>query len=145
MSTGNEEHITCTDELNNLNITCIEIVDKCASCGKEGSDMNICNKCKDAKYCNAACKKKHRSKHKKKCEKRAAEIQAALHDVELFKRPPQKEDCPICMLPLPSLSTGSKYSSCCGKIICGGCVLAVALRDKDEKKCQFCRTPAPNE
>ena len=124
MSTGNEEHITCTDELNNLNITCIEIVDKCASCGKEGSDMNICNKCKDAKYCNAACKKKHRSKHKKKCEKRAAEIQAALHDVELFKRPPQKEDCPICMLPLPSLSTGSKYSSCCGKIICGGCVLA---------------------
>ena len=39
----------------------------CAACGKEGnsSDMNTCNKCKMVKYCNAACKKKHRSKHKK--------------------------------------------------------------------------------
>ena len=39
----------------------------CASCGKEGNsdDMNTCNKCQSVKYCNAACKKKHRSKHKK--------------------------------------------------------------------------------
>ena len=37
----------------------------CANCGKEGSNLNICNKCKEATYCNAACKKKHRSKHKK--------------------------------------------------------------------------------
>ena len=43
-------------------------VSVCANCGKEGSsdNMNICNKCKKAKYCNAACKKKHRHKHKKK-------------------------------------------------------------------------------
>jgi len=48
----------------------------CVWCGKEGngSDMNTCNKCKSVKYCNAACKKKHRSKHKKVCERRAAEI-----------------------------------------------------------------------
>ena len=108
-----EQHITCTEELNNLHITCTEI-DKCACCGKEGSDLNICNKCKDAKYCNAACKKKHRSRHKKKCERRVAE----LHDIELFKQPAPKEDCPICMLPLPSLDTGSKYNACCGKEIC---------------------------
>jgi hypothetical protein len=39
----------------------------CANCGKEGDDVNnICNKCKQVKYCNAACKKKHRHKHKKK-------------------------------------------------------------------------------
>jgi len=40
---------------------------KCANCGKEGNsdDMNICNKCKSVKYCNAPCKKKHRTKHKK--------------------------------------------------------------------------------
>ena len=41
-------------------------VSVCANCGKEGS--NICNKCKQVKYCNAACKKKHRHKHKKECE-----------------------------------------------------------------------------
>ena len=33
----------------------------CANCHKEGSDdMNTCNKCNMVKYCNAACKKKHR-------------------------------------------------------------------------------------
>jgi len=48
----------------------------CANCGKEGNsaDMNICNKCKEVKYCNAACKKKHRKKHKKACERRVAEL-----------------------------------------------------------------------
>ena len=41
----------------------------CANCGKEGDDIkNICNKCKKATYCNAACKKKHRHKHKNDCE-----------------------------------------------------------------------------
>ena len=60
-----EKHITCTDDMNNMHITCTEEVDVCACCGKEGSDLNICNKCQMVKYCNAACKKKHRSKHKK--------------------------------------------------------------------------------
>ena len=48
----------------------IVVLSVCASCGKEGSsdNMNTCNKCKQVKYCNAACKKKHRSKHKKQCE-----------------------------------------------------------------------------
>ena len=61
----------------------------CANCGKEGSGVNnTCNKCKAVKYCNAACKKKHRHKHKEECEKivkRAAEMQAVLHDEKLFK------------------------------------------------------------
>ena len=67
----------------------------CAACGKE-DPTNTCNKCKMVKYCNAACKKKHRSKHKKACERRAAE----LHDAELFKEHPPRDDCPICFLPL---------------------------------------------
>ena len=132
------EHTTCTNELKNMQIKCTEEeVDACASCGKEGSNLNICNKCKDAKYCNAACKKKHRSKHKKKCERRVAE----LHDIELFKQPLTREDCPICMLPLSLLHTGRKYYSCCGKIICSGCIHAISLRDKEEK-CPFCRAPS---
>ena len=112
----------------------------CANCGKEGNDhdMNTCSKCKMVKYCNAACKKKHRSKHKKKCERRVAE----LRDEALFKQPPPREDCPICFQLLPILNTGRGYYSCCGKTICSGCIHAVALRD-DEEKCPFCRTPAP--
>jgi hypothetical protein len=47
------------------------------------------------------------------------------------------------MLPLPSLHTGSKYKSCCGKLICSGCIHAVAIRDRKERKCPFCRVPSP--
>ena len=39
----------------------------CENCGWEGSNLNICNKCKG---CNAAFKKNHRSKHKRECERR---------------------------------------------------------------------------
>jgi len=93
-SSKREEYTPC--EQNNVdNITeaiesvaILNDVSKCASCGKEGnSDMNTCNKCKMVKYCNAACKKKHRKKHKKACEKRVAE----LHDEKLFKEPPPPE------------------------------------------------------
>ena len=127
--------------MKNMNITCTEEeVDVCACCGKVGSDLNICNKCKGVKYCNAACKKKHRSKHKKKCERRLAE----LHDIELFKQPLPREDCPICFLLLPLVDSGSKYKACCGKLICSGCIHAVRLRDNGVGLCPFCRTPAPD-
>ena len=117
--------------------------DVCANCGKEGNDINnICNKCKQVKYCNAACKKKHRQKHKKDCERTVAK----LYDIELFKEPPpQYGDCPICFLRLPALCTGSRYMSCCGKVICSGCYYAPVYDNQGniiaEKKCPFCRTP----
>jgi len=115
----------------------------CANCGKEGSEVtNTCNKCKSVMYCNAACKKRHRHKHKKACERRVAE----LHDEKLFKLPPPKEDCPICMIRLPSLVTGRTYKSCCGKVICCGCDYAVQTRAVKEEDdiCPFCRTPPPS-
>ena len=117
----------------------------CANCGKEGSDVtNTCNKCKSVMYCNAACKKKHRHKHKKQCERRVAE----LHDESLFKQPPPLEDCPICFIRLPYLGTGRTYMSCCGKMICSGCIYA-PVRDHEgniiaDKTCPFCRAPTPN-
>ena len=124
----------------------------CANCGKEGDDINnTCNKCKMVKYCNAACKKKHRHKHKKDCEeyqRLAAEHAAELHDKELFKQPPPEHgDCQICFIQLPSLNTGHKYQTCCGKTICSGCVHAPLYDDLgnevDNEKCPFCRTPHP--
>ena len=114
----------------------------CANCGKQGTDItNTCNKCNSVKYCNAACKKKHRHKHKKECERKVAE----LHDEKLFKQPPQlKEDCPICFLNMSCLISAQMYMSCCGKDICCGCIHASEARDKNKKStlCPFCRTPA---
>jgi len=126
-------------------------VSKCANCGKDGAS-NTCNKCKQVKYCNAACKKRHRHKHKKDCEehlRHAAELHeeelrraAELHDVELFKQPPPLlEDCPICFQRLPYVGTGRKYQSCCGKIICSGCIYAVEFIDA---LCPFCRENMPS-
>ena len=137
-------------KLQNMSTNDNNSVSVCANCNKEGAN-NLCNKCKMAKYCNAACKKKHRHKHKKDCEEHvrlAAEHAAKLHDEELFKvPPPQYGDCPICFLRLPRIRTGSCYQSCCGKTICSGCVYAPVYDDQgnkvDNTKCPFCRTPQP--
>ena len=119
-------------------------IELCANCGKEGRNLNICNKCKEATYCNAACKKKHRSKHKKQCERRVAE----LHDEELFRElPPEHGDCPICFIWLPTMNSGRRYYACCGKMICSGCCNADVYDNHSniivDKKCPFCRTPDP--
>ena len=115
--------------------------DMCANCGKgeeESAALKNCVACKMVKYCSRDCQKAHRSQHKKECRKRAAE----LRDEALFKQPPLAEDCPICFLRLPLLETGYRYQSCCGKIICSGCIHAVDKMDR-EQKCSFCRTEAP--
>ena len=114
----------------------------CANCGKGeesvSGDLKACTACKMIKYCNRDCQIAHRPQHKKACKKRAAE----LHDIKLFKQPPTKGDCDICMLLLPPLDTGSKYKGCCGKMICSGCSHAVAKRD-GVGLCPFCRSPRP--
>ena len=118
------------------------ILTTCANCGKgeeSVGDLKACTACKLVKYCNRDCQVAHRSLHKKACKKRAAE----LHDIKLFKQPPPPEDCPICMLPLPTLLSGWKYKSCCGKRICSGCIIAVRIRDSIGL-CPFCRTPTPS-
>ena len=131
-------------ELSSLNIgnnDSEETITICANCGKEGGgdNMNSCNKCDLVKYCNVACKKKHKSKHKKKCEKRAAE----LFDEKLFEEPPPPEECPICMLPLPYENNTVTFKSCCGKLICSGCIHVMReTGSKNMKLCPFCKTPS---
>jgi len=156
---------SCKDGASKSNDDVCEVVDKlekiktaednnvsiCANCGKEGSSdeiNNTCNKCQQVMYCNAACKKKHRHKHKKDCEEHvrlATERAAKLYDEKLFKQPPPKEDCPICFIRLPSLSSGSRFYSCCGKTICSGCIHATVYDDQgnevENEKCAFCRAP----
>ena len=148
-NTANAKECTSCEQSSNLdNIT--EGIDSavlnnvmfaCASCGKEGNseDMNTCNKCKSVKYCNAACKKKHRTKHEKACERRVAE----LYDEALFKDPPPREECPICLLPMPIHADQSVFKSCCGKTICNGCICAMKMSEGKDL-CAFCRMPPPS-
>jgi len=142
MASSKKECTSCDQNDNIDNITkgidsmaLLTDMSKCASCGKEGNggDMNTCNKCKSVKYCNAACKKKHRKKHKKACERRVAE----LHDEKLFKDV-EPEECPICML--PHQTGASTFATCCGKRICNGCTLAMVMSEGKDI-CPFCRTP----
>jgi len=110
----------------------------CANCGKgeeESCNLKYCSACKLVKYCSVLCQKVHRPMHKKECKKRAAE----LHDIDLFKQPPLREDCPIFMIPLPFLHEGSSHHACCGAQICNGCIHAVVFKTDGEVGCPFCR------
>ena len=119
----------------------------CANCGKgeeSVGDLKACTACKMVKYCNRNCQIAHRPQHKKDCKKRAAE----LYDEQLFRKPPPREECPICMLPLPLDAGEMLFKACCGKTICMGCIYAMAIEDiKKGKKeeelgmCAFCRSP----
>jgi len=67
-------------------------------------------------------------------------------DEKLFAHPPPKEDCGICMLPMPYASGVSEvritYMPCCGKVLCEGCVVESEIQmEKGNMKrlCAFCR------
>ena len=117
----------------------------CANCGKgeeSSGDLKACTACKLVKYCNRECQIAHRPQHKKACKKRAAE----LHDEALFKEPPPPEECPICFLPSPLDGGQRTFKSCCGKIICDGCIDAMDEEAHGRGKiglCAFCRVPTP--
>jgi len=74
-------------------------------------------------------------------------------DDKLFADPPPKEECPICLQPIPharDVSAGGitgvdcLYQACCGKILCFGCVVAANEEMKKgnmKRLCPFCRKP----
>jgi len=126
--------IVCTDDNNE------DVSNKCANCGREGNDVvNTCNKCKMVKYCNAVCKKRHRSKHKKNCI-------GGISDETLFDNPPPKKECDLCTLPMFYSEEvdgviQSYHHLCCGNIICYGCAIQLLhkISNGDEECCPFCR------
>jgi len=71
-----------------------------------------------------------------------------ISDNELFKDPPPKEDCSICMQPMPHFSgmcgVETAYMPCCGKTICSGCMHAAREEMKKgamKPLCLYCRVP----
>ena len=132
-SIGNDDSTQGIDSINVNNNNSTISVSACANCGKgeeESVKLKSCTACKLVKYCSRDCQIAHRSQHKKECRRRAAE----LYDAKLFKQPPQKDDCPICFIRLPSLdSTGWRYMTCCGKVICSGCFMHLFMITKAMK------------
>ena len=91
-----------------------------------------------------------------------AKGQEETKDIDLFADPPPKEVCPICLHPHSLDGVCGKDSfvveSCCGHIICRGCIYASHLatekinrRKKENKEpllthsCAFCREPVPTD
>ena len=97
----------------------------CANCGKgeESSDsLKKCGTCKMVTYCMLSVKKPTGHNMKKECRKHVAK----LHNDALFTQPPPLDECPICFLRVPILNLGKRYQTCCGKVICSGCIHAGA-------------------
>jgi tetratricopeptide (TPR) repeat protein len=116
----------------------------CAACGTAAVDDVTLKKCACnlVKYCSVDCQKNHRSRHKKACKKRLAEM----HDKQLFEQPDISHmgECPICCLPLSIDPRKSNLMPCCCKVICNGCSYANKKREIEaglEHICAFCREP----
>ena len=117
----------------------------CGSCRRVGADLKTCTACRTVHYCDVSCQKAHRKAHKKRCK----EIAHTKEVMEEFKANPMTEECPICMMRLPLLASEYVYQSCCGMVICDGCIVAsqkaqgLDLTDGDVP-CAFCRRRVPS-
>jgi len=76
-----------------------------------------------------------------------AAAQEETADIDLFAPIAEREECPICMIPLPLKQGEVTFMSCCGKEICSGCTFKDVKNDRKngipqhEQKCAFCRQP----
>ena len=66
-------------------------------------------------------------------------------DATLFKLPQRLDNCPICHIQLPYLSSGKVYMSCCGRVICRGCIHTIQEESDDfGSLCFLCKVPMPD-
>jgi hypothetical protein len=131
----NDQNSTLEDDVCELALHNSTDNNVCANCGKEGSDINnICNKCKIVKYCNAACKKRQRHKHKEECEEhvRLATLRNITKNSDLLlrnmiknysKNHHQKKIVQFVSYVYRHIIWEVYYILfiCCGKVICSGC------------------------
>ena len=60
-----------------------------------------------------------------------------------------REECPLCMIPISIKPKETIFKHCCGKHICVGCSVAQSMNDlknrvpDHKKKCAFCRQQSP--
>jgi len=95
-------------------------------------------------------KKIEQSKDKEDCSEIVSDILGRLdisnNDELLFRDPPPRKECPICMLPMPHANglcgVHHAYNPCCGKLLCRGCSNEM-MQGNMKLCCAFCRTPLP--
>ena len=106
--------------------------------------LKKCTACLLVKYCSVDCQRAHRSKHKKECKRRAAELMDELLYGQGRERP-EGDFCLICTLPIPlPMGDHSLFNVCCMKLVCDGCSVEATRRGMGET-CEFCRTPVPKD
>jgi len=73
-------------------------------------------------------------------------------NIDLFAPIQEREECPICMLPLSMKHDETTFLSCCGKQICCGCIYRSMINDlkngvkrHEVAKCAFCRIVSPKK
>ena len=59
-------------------------------------------------------------------------------DIDLFAPIAEREECPICLIPLPIKDNEIVFMPCCGKSLCAGCSYK---RMETDHNCAFCRQP----
>ena len=79
-----------------------------------------------------------------------ATAQEETKDIDLFAPIAEREECQICMIPIPLDDKEITFMACCGKSICTGCIhrnwMNGAKNGKprqEVQKCSFCRQPPP--
>jgi len=71
-------------------------------------------------------------------------------NIDLFAPIPEREECPICMIPFSFETQWDVFNTCCGKRVCKGCILKKMFNDEidgtpqHEQKCAFCRRVIQN-
>ena len=144
----------------------LDDVSTCVVCGVGGTDVKLSNK----QVCTSCAQKVEHCKIEDGASDNSgkiitsADIDAVSNSIEkigicnddddgdeLFQDPPPKEECQICMLPMPFSSNicGIKkvYQPCCGKTLCYGCVIAAndeMNKGNMKRLCPFCRFPIHN-
>ena len=73
-------------------------------------------------------------------------------DIDLFAPIQEREECPICMIPLPIKEEDIIFmSTCCGKNICHGCFYKTCITEVEKngniikQKCAFCCLPMKSQ
>lgn len=68
-----------------------------------------------------------------------AKLDVELRDVELFGPPEEREECPICFVPMPLDIDECTLLPCCGKLVCDACFMAAGVATS-KFTCAFCRS-----
>ena len=141
---------TLSTNVNNMSITNKDSVLKGAEDGKESEITSNKKECTSCAQNLVNCKNDIGRALEQYTLGSHADKNLISNDDLFNKDPPPKEDCPICMLPIPHSSglcgVHTTYMTCCGKMLCFGCTIAEeeGINKGNLKKwCTLCRLPPP--